>query len=179
MNYIKSFDSFSINEKAGYGNDYFVVKKQGKVYSYYFKAGEDEEETGIVVTIGKFSRGSVIGEAENSYGVIHMEKISHDDLDDILVNDIDRQEDDSVTFSLSDYILDESYDIIIKCLEDYLDKNPKVVKFYDEILENLEMEHEEYSGIVKNKLNEWSDGVWNVQDGASDKIIIYTKASYG
>ena len=37
MKFIKNFPSYTINEEAGYGNDYFVDKKEEKTQCYYFK----------------------------------------------------------------------------------------------------------------------------------------------
>ena len=52
MKFIKNFPSYIINEEAGYGNDYFVDKKEEKTQCYYFKVGEAEAETGLIFKIG-------------------------------------------------------------------------------------------------------------------------------
>ena len=177
MNHIKDFKSFSINEEAGYGNESFVVRKEAKTYSYYYKIGEGEEEIGIIFKVGKFSRSSIVSESENSYGVIHLEKIDTKDLDDILVNDKDYQNNEEQKFSMNPTLVSQAYDIGIKCLDDYLEKNPKVIKLYDEILENLDNDHQSYYDMVKNKLSNWSNNIWDLQEGNNDKVLIYTKSS--
>lgn len=179
MKFIKDFKAYQINEEAGYGNDYFVDQKHEKSQYYYFKAGEGDEETGIIIKIGKFSKDSIISDTERSYGVIRIEKISHDDMDDYLVNDSEYKSDSEATFSLSTHVLSEVFDILTRAMTNYLEKNPKVTKFYDEILENLDMSPEDYKTFVTPLIDGWSDDVWKIQDGPNSKCLIYTKTSNG
>ncbi|NBU97885.1 MAG: hypothetical protein EBS19_06700, partial [Spirochaetia bacterium] len=84
MRHIKLFEQF-LFEEDGFGRDFFVKKKEGKVTKYFFKIEAEEEDLGFIVNIGKLSRGSSIDEAENSYCVISVEPIKVSVLDDYLV----------------------------------------------------------------------------------------------
>jgi hypothetical protein len=179
MKHIKNFSSYLIKEDAGYGNDYFVNKKIDKSQYYFFKTGEGEEETGIIIKIGKFSREGIISESEKSYCVVHIEQISPNDMDDYLVNDSEYQSNEDLKFSLSPDILSQAFKIYKKTLDDYLEKNPKVTKIYDEILENLDMESEEYKDFISSVIRSWSKKRWTIQEGASQNVLIYTKTSHG
>jgi hypothetical protein len=179
MKFIKNFPSYTINEEAGYGNDYFVDKKEEKTQCYYFKVGEAEAETGLIFKIGKFSESSVISETEKSYGVVHIEQIDANDLDDYLVNDSEFRSREDEKFTLSKDLLNQAFEIYKRALDNYLEKNPKVTKIYDEILENLEMELEEYTDFITPVISAWSKRRWNIQPGSSDKCLIYTKTAHG
>lgn len=183
MRFLKKFEGYQnsinpINEEAGYGNDYFVDEKVEKSQYYFFKIGDGDEEVGLIVKIGKFSKSGVISENEKNYGVVHIEQISPDDMDDYLVNDSEYMSREDEIFSLPNDVLNQAFLIITKALDSYLEKNPKVTKIYDEILENLDMSHEEYVDFVTPKIKVWSKGRWNVQEGSSDKVLIYTKTSH-
>jgi len=49
-----------LNEDAGYGNDYFADEKVEKSQHYFFKIGEGNDEVGLILKIGKFSKSGVI-----------------------------------------------------------------------------------------------------------------------
>ena len=178
MKFIKDFNGYILNEHAGYGNDYFVDEKHEKSQYYFFKAGDGDDEQGIILKIGKFSKDDIISDSENSYGVIQMEPINHDDMDDYLVNDRGYQPREDDRFSLPDSIRSQVFEIVTKAMEDYLQKNPKVTKFYDEILDNLEMSSEDYKTFATSIISEWSKGTWSIQDGSSKNSLIYMKTSH-
>lgn len=182
MKFLKRFDGYNnqpaINEEAGYGNDYFVDEKVEKSQYYFFKIGEGEEEIGLILKIGKFSKSGVISENEKNYGVIHIEQINPDDMDDYLVNDSEYMSREDEVFSIPNETLSQAFVIITKALDSYLEKNPKVTKIYDEMLENLDMSHEEYLDFISPKIRVWSKGRWKIQEGTSDKVVIYTKVSH-
>jgi hypothetical protein len=159
MRFIKDFKNYKINEDAGYGNDYFVDQKVEKSQYYFFKVGEGDNEIGIIVKIGKFAKSAIISENEKSYGVIHIEPINVDDMDDYLVNDSEYRSREDEKFSIPSDLLAQTFGIIEKAMDNYLEKNPKVTKFYDEMLENLEMTPEEYTSFVTPKIEDWSEHV--------------------
>jgi hypothetical protein len=178
MKFIKDFKSYELNEDAGYGNDYFVDQKVEKSQYYFFKVGEGEDEDGVIVKIGKFAKSAIISETEKSYGVIHIEPITPNDMDDYLVNDSEYRSREDEKFSIPEDLLGQTFSIIEKAMDNYLEKNPKVTKFYDEMLENLEMSPEEYTTFVTSKIEEWSEGRWSVQTGATQNVLIYMKTSH-
>jgi len=179
MKFIKNFSNYLVNEKAGYGNDYFVEKKVDKSLYYFFKAGSGDEVEGIIIKIGKFSKNSVISDAEKTYCVVHIEQIDPNDLDDYLVNDSEYKSNEDEKFTISRDLLNETFSIYKKALDDYLSKNPKVTKIYDEILENLEMPIDDYREYIEQVVKSWSKRRWKIQDGPSQNVLIYTKVSHG
>ena len=54
MRYIKLFEQFLL-EEDGFGRDFFVKKKDGKVSKYFFKIEGEEETLGFIINIGKLS----------------------------------------------------------------------------------------------------------------------------
>lgn len=178
MKFIKDFKNYKLNEDAGYGNDYFVDQKVGKSQYYFFKVGEGEDETGLIIKIGKFAKSTVISESERSYGVIHIESITPEDMDDYLVNDSEYRSKEDQAFAIAPDLLNQAFVIVQKAMDNYLEKNPKVTKFYDEMLENLDMSSEEYTSFVTPKIEGWSEGRWSVQSGATQNVLIYMKTSH-
>ena len=178
MKFIKEFEKYDVNESAGYGNEYFFEEKHEKSQYYFFKAGEGSNETGLILKIGKFSRESVISDAENSYGILHIEKLSHNDMDDYLVNDREYVPNDEEIFTLPTETISQAFEILPRALDNYLEKNPKVTKFYDEILTNLSMDSKKYLEFITPIINDWSDGKWTIQEGSTKHVLIYTKNSH-
>lgn len=176
MKHIKLYEHF-LNED-GYGRDFFIKEKDGKVYRYFFKIDGEEGELGFLIDIGKFSRNVNIESAENSYCVISVQPMSEEVMDDHLANDSDYKSREDETFSLSKSEFMRFYKIVGECIKNYLQNSPKVSTIYDEIILNLEMEKSEYSDAVKNLMGSWSYGKWSVQDGASARTLIYSKRDH-
>jgi hypothetical protein len=176
MRHIKLFEQF-LNED-GYGRDFFVKKKDGKLSQYFFKIDGEDESLGFVVNLGKLSRNITIESSENSYAVLSVEPISENVMDDYLVKDSDfkSREDDTFMLTKSEYM--RFYKIVSECIKDYLQSNPKVSIIYDEIPLNLDMDFEEYFDGVKSLIDEWSYGKWSSQEGAAKKTLIYSKRDH-
>lgn len=177
MKYIKLYEDF-LFEADGYGRDYYVRKKDGKTLRYFFKIESEEETLCFIVSIGKLSRKVTIEASENSYGVIGVEPIKQSIMDDYLVNDTDykSRENDEIELTKSEVM--RFYSIVGECIKDYLENNPKVSLIYDEIPLNLNIETEEYLEKVKNLMGSWSYNKWSVQEGSSDKILMYIRRDH-
>jgi hypothetical protein len=176
MKHLKLFENF-LNED-GYGRDYFVKKKEGKLYKYFFKIEGEEDDLGFIVSIGKLSRNLTIESAENSYAVLSVQPMSTVIMDDYLVSDSDyrSREDDVFTLTKSEFM--RFYKIVGESIKDYLQNNPKVSTIYDEITLNLEKDYKEYMSGVKNLMDSWSYNKWSIQEGPSSKILIYTRRDH-
>ncbi len=177
MKHIKLYENFLL-ETDGFGRDYFVKKKDGKSSKYFFKIEGQESTLCFVLTIGKRSRKISIESAENSYGVISVEAIKEPIMDDYLVNDTEYKSKDDETFILTKSEIMRFYSIVSEAIKDYLESNPKISIFYDEMLFNIEMEIPDYKRIVKNLMDNWSYGKWSIQEGSSDKIMIYSRRDH-
>jgi hypothetical protein len=178
MKHIKLFEQFLLLEEDGFGRDFFVKKKEGKVSKYFFKIEGEDDNLGFIVNIGKLSRESSIDDAENSYAVISVEPIKVSVLDDYLVKETDykSREDDEFSLSKSEFM--RFYKILSEAIKDYLQNNPKVSKIYDEIPLNLDFEISEYQDKVESLMDEWSYERWSVQEGTSDRTLMYTRRDH-
>lgn len=177
MRHIKLFEQFLL-EEDGFGRDFFVKKKDGKVSRYYFKIEGEDEDHGLVVNIGKLSRGSSIDEAENSYCVISVEPIKISVLDDYLVKETDykSREDDDFDLTKSEFM--RFYRILGEAIKDYLQNNPKVSKIYDEIPLNLNIDLSEYKDRVTSLMDEWSYEKWSLQNGSEKRTLLFTRRDH-
>jgi hypothetical protein len=176
MKHIKLFENF-LNED-GYGRDFFVKQKDGKVFRYFFKIDGEEKNTGFIVSIGKLSKVLTVESAENSYCVISIEGIKESVMDDYLVKETDYKSNEEVVFSLDKSEFMRIYKIVGECIKDYLQNNPKVSTIYDQLPLNIDMEISEYKESVKNLMGKWSRNRWGIQDGTSDGVIIYNRRDH-
>jgi hypothetical protein len=177
MRHIKLFEQFLL-EEDGFGRDFFVKKKDGKVSKYFFKIEGEEGSIGFIINIGKLSRESSIDEAENSYAVISAEPIKESVLDDYLVKETDYKSREDESFSLTKSEFMRFYRILSEAIKDYLQNNPKVSKIYDEIPLNLEIDMSEYKDRSGSLMGEWSYDKWSLQDGIDERSLIYTRRDH-
>jgi len=177
MKHIKLFENF-LNEDDGYGRDFFIKKKEGKTYKYFFKIESDEESLGFVLTIGKLSRNTSIDDPENRYGVISVEPIKESTMDDYLVKDSDYKSREDDEFELRKGEFNRFYKIVGECIKDYLQSNPKVSTLYDEIPLNVQIDLRDYIDTTRILMDDWSYGKWGSQEGASDRTIVYTRRNH-
>jgi hypothetical protein len=176
MKHLTLYENF-LNED-GYGRDYFIRKKEGKVYNYFFKIEGEEDELGFIVSLGKLSRNITIESAENSYAVISVQPMSTNIMDDYLVSDSDFRSREDESFSLSKSEFMRFYKIVGEAIKDYLQNNPKVSTIYDEIPLNLEKDLKDYMSGAKVLMDTWSYNKWSLQEGPSSKIVIYKRRDH-
>jgi hypothetical protein len=176
LKHIHLYEQF-INED-GYGRDYFVKKKDGKILKYFFKIEGEEEVLGFLLSIGKTSKETSIEGAENSYCVLSVEPMSVNVMDDYLVNETDYKSRDEETFKISKSEFLRFYEIVGECLKDYLKNSPKVTTVYDDLTLNIDMSLESYSSRVKNMMDTWSYGRWSSQTASSNKTLVYLKRDH-
>ena len=177
MRHIKLFEQFLV-EDDGYGRDFYFKKKEGKVSRYFFKIESDGNDFGYVISIGKLSRNISIDEAENSYGVIAVEPMKESVMDDYLSRDTDYKSREDEKFELDRSELMRFYKISGECIKDYLQNNPKVTNLYDEIPLNLEIDLDEYIGTAQSLMDEWSYDKWSLQEGPSERTLVYTRRDH-
>ena len=177
MRYLKLFEQF-LMEEDGFGRDFFVKKKEGKVSKYFFKIEGEEDDLGFIINIGKLSRGASIDESENSYCVISVEPIKVSVLDDFLVKDTDYKSREDENFDLTRSEFMRFYKIMSEAIKDYLQNNPKVSKIYDEILMNVNMDLSEYEDRARSLMDEWSYEKWSIQEGPEERTLLYTRRDH-
>ncbi len=176
MKHIKLYENF-LNED-GYGRDYFVKEKDGKVYRYFFKIDGEEEPLGFILKIGKLSRDITMESAENSYAVLSIEPISVAAMDDYLVKESDFKSREDDVFTLTDSELMRTYKIVGEAIKDYLENSPKVSHIYDEMPLNIDMDFDEYKRRIKSLMSSWSYDKWSLQEASADRVLLYSRRDH-
>ena len=147
MDKLKKFQDFvdsKINESDGFGTYPFLLKKEGDLYYYFYQLElENGGQKGFMLVVGKYSKYETLEGPKNSHAVLNINEISPEIIEDIAINKEDIPEINEEKFSLSDNNLSRFMEQISKCLDNYLNKNPKVVRIFDEMSDNLEIENYE------------------------------------
>lgn len=176
---IKDFRTFSsgirdgkITESDGFGTLPFLMRKESDIYHYFFNV-EDEEgnEKGYHLNIGKYSEYQPIDGPKNSYCVISINEISPEIIEDISM-DIGEipQVKNKEEISLESGEKSRVFESISKCLLDYLELNPKVVRIYDELQNNIVMDN--YIDYMKSIVLSFLGSEWSVQEGSSKNSVL-------
>jgi hypothetical protein len=174
---LKKFQDFvdsKINESDGFGTYPFLLKKEGDLYYYFYQLElENGGQKGFMLVVGKYSKYETLEGPKNSHAVLNINEISPEIIEDIAINKEDIPEINEEKFSLSDNNLSRFMEQISKCLDNYLNKNPKVVRIFDEMSDNLEIEnYEEYfRSIVLSNLGK----DWSMQDGSTKEVFIISR----
>jgi len=177
--HIKSFEDFSksygISESDGFGTMPYLEKKDGNVYYYFFKLDPEkgEEQKGYMLTLGKYSQYEDTPGAKNSYAVINANEIGSEIIDDIAVDKKEIPNLNSTTFKLSDNELSRFFEQCGKAVANYLEQNPKVVRFYDEMQDNLDAKN--YLEYLKSVLVGSLGGEWTAQEGSNKKVVVISR----
>jgi hypothetical protein len=177
--HIKSFEDFSksyrVLESDGFGTMPYLEKKNGNVYYYFFKLDSEkgEEQKGYMLTLGKYSQYEDTPGAKNSYSVMNVNQIGSEIIDDIAVDKKEIPNLNSTTFKLSDNELSRFLEQCGKAVGDYLEQNPKVVRFYDEMQDNLDAKN--YLEYLKSVLVGSLGGEWTAQEGSNKKVVVISR----
>ena len=178
--FIESFDQFTnpVNESDGFGTSSFLMKKVSDVYHYFFTldSGDEEHEMGYHLIVGKYSENEPIEGAKNSYCVLNVNQIGHELIEDIAIDKEDIPSPDSSEFILDGNELSRLMEHIFICVLDYLSLNPKVVRIYDELQNNLEYKGKgEYIEYMKSICISQLGNNWSVQEGTDKKSLIISR----
>jgi len=177
--HIKSFEDFSksyrVLESDGFGTMPYLEKKDGNVYYYFFKLDSEkgEEQKGYMLTLGKYSQYEDTPGAKNSYSVININQIGTEIIDDIAVDKKEIPNLNNTTFKLSDNELSRFFEQCGKAVSNYLEQNPKVVRFYDEMQDNLDAKN--YLEYLKSVLVGSLGGEWTAQEGSNKKVVVISR----
>ena len=177
--HIKSFEDFSksyrVLESDGFGTMPYLEKKDGNVYYYFFKLDPEkgEEQKGYMLTLGKYSQYEDTPGAKNSYSVINVNQIGTEIIDDIAVDKKEIPNLNNTTFKLSDNELSRFFEQCGKAVSNYLEQNPKVVRFYDEMQDNLDAKN--YLEYLKSVLVGILGGEWTAQEGSNKKVVVISR----
>jgi hypothetical protein len=176
MRKIFTFDRF-VNEnyvnEDGYGDLPFFYAKNGDVANYFFKVGA-ETQRGFVISIGKFSKFAQPSEGKAEYSVLSITELPVDAIDQAVIDKGNFETNDN-HIEVDERELNKVLEMLCKCVEDYLQKNPKVTKFYDEMQANLR--NTQYTSKMTAHLDKWpgGQGAWKMQEVEAGKLNYIVK----
>lgn len=179
MKQIKNFDQFErdyrVLESDGFGTMPYLEKKDGNIYYYFFKLDPEKggEQKGYMLTLGKYSQYEDTPGAKNSYSVINVNEVGAEIIDDIAVDKKEIPNLNNTTFELSDNELSRFFEQCGKAVASYLEQNPKVVRFYDEMQDNLDTKN--YLEYLKSVLVGSLGGEWTAQEGSNKKVVVISR----
>lgn len=179
VKHIKGFDEFfktyGVLEADGFGTLPYLEKKDGNVYYYFFKLDTEKgkAQRGFMVTVGKYSQYEDTPGAKNSYAVLNVNEIGVELIDNISVDNKDIPNLNETQFKLSDGELSRFLEQTSKAVSSYLEQNPKVVRFYDEMQDNLDVNN--YMEYLKSVLIGKLGGEWTAQEGSNKKVILISR----
>ena len=163
-----------VNEETkvdGFGEQSFFFAKNGDSFNYLFKIHDGKDTIGFVISIGKFSKVTQPTEQKSDYSIISIMKLSDTQVDQAVL--------DGGTFdsNTENIIAEESLFSKILAqlsiiLEDYLQHNPKVAVFYDEM--QLLLQAPDYDNKFALSLTKWT-GEWSFQTMEKGKLNIIKK----
>lgn len=180
MTSIKKFNEFleHVFESDGFGTKPFLLKKEKGVsnYLFYIDTGEEGKQDAFRLMIGKYSDHQVIDRAKNSYCVLTLNKISSEQLEDISISKADLPPSNSEEFKMSENEVSRLFETVSKCIQDYLEYNPKVSSIYDEIQDNLVFTGEgTYMEFMKSIVITYLGEDWNVQEGVDKNSVLISR----
>jgi len=170
---IRNFIEF-INEADGFGSMPFLFRKDGDLCYYMFNLGLESGETkGFSFIIGKYSQYETTEGPKNSYAVLNLNEIAPEEIQDIAVNNNELPELNDITFNIEGNDLVRLFNQASKALMSYLEKNPSVVRIFDEM--NLNCKAENYMEKVKSVIVAELGNEWSMQEGSEEKTYIISR----
>jgi hypothetical protein len=168
---------FKVNESDGFGTSQFLRKKESDIYHYFFNLDKENGGTEAYhLIIGKYSDREVIEGPKNSYCVLTINEISPEIREDIAAEKEDIPGMNSQKFKMGSGELSRTMKYVYKCVNDYLQINPKIIRIYDEIQDNLiydgkgtYLEYMKSISLSELGLN------WSVQEGSSKMTLIISR----
>ena len=174
MKNLKEFREF-VNESDGFGTSSFLLKKEKDQYNYFFNLEEKKDDKGFHMIIGKYSEKEVISGSKNSYCVLGLYRISDDLIDDIAVDKAEIPSSNNEKFKADENETSRILECVAKCLLDYLEKNSKVSRIYDEIQETLYFKGKgTYLEYMKSVIGPVI-GDWSIQDGSDKNSVLISR----
>ena len=174
MKNLKEFREF-VNESDGFGTSPFLLKKEKDQYNYFFNLEEKKDDKGFHMIIGKYSEKEVISGSKNSYCVLGLYRISDDLIDDIAIDKAEIPSSNNEKFKVDENETSRILECVAKCLLDYLEKNSKVSRIYDEIQETLYFKGKgTYLEYMKSVIGPVI-GDWSIQDGSDKNSVLISR----
>lgn len=161
-------------DETGYGEQPFFFAKNGDTGNYFFKVQDGQEDVALVISIGKFAKFIQPTEQKLDYSVLSLVKLTTDELDQAVV-DNGKYKPNTETLVATEGLLNKLLQHLALVVDDYLQKNPSVSKFYDEMQAVLQAP--DYDNKFAVSLSQWPGGneAWKLQTMEKGKLNIITK----
>ncbi len=161
-------------DENGYGQQAFYFAENGDTDNYFFKIKDGQHQNGFVVSIGKFAKFTQPTEQKTEYGVLAITKLDDEALDQAVV-DKGKFTVNTETITAPEGLLGKLLAHLSLVIDDYLQKNPKVTKFYDEMQATLQAP--DYDNKFAVSLSKWPGGneAWKLQTMEKGKLNIISK----
>jgi hypothetical protein len=164
-----------VNESDGFGTSLFLLKKEKDQYNYFFNLEGKKEDKGFHLIIGKYSEKEVISGSKNSYCVMGLYQIAHELIDDIAIDKSEIPSSNNEKFKSDENETSRILECVSRCLLDYLEKNSKVTRVYDEIQENLYFKGKgSYLEYMKSVIGPVI-GDWAIQEGSDKNSVLISR----
>lgn len=168
------FENMNESEENGYGQQAFYFAENGDTDNYFFKIKDGQDTHSLVVSIGKFAKFAQPTEQKQDFGVIGVTKLTDEALDQAVV-DHGKYTNNEESISASESFTSKFLDHLSLIVDDYLQKNPKVSKFYDEMQATFQAP--DYDNKFAVSLSKWPGGneAWKFQTMEKGKLNIIIK----
>lgn len=160
---ILNFNDFIFeSEELGYGNQDFFFAKNGDTCNYFFKIQTNQVLSGFVISISKFAKFAHPTEDKIKYGVLSITKLKTEDLDQAVISG-GKYTPNTDIINVDDKTTSKLLKQLGLIVNDYIQKNPSVVKFYDEM--QVSLSASDYDNKFALSLASWPGGneKWKLQ----------------
>jgi hypothetical protein len=110
---------------------------------------------------------------KNSYAVLNVNEIAPEIIEDIAMGKAEIPEMSDGKFRLRDNDMSRYFEQISKAILSYLEKNPKVIRIFDEMQDHLEVEN--YGENMKSILLSFIGPEWSIQEGSHEGTFIISR----
>lgn len=177
--HIISYDTYFSNhlhESDGFGTLPFLEKKNGNIYSYFFKLDDsDGKEHGFYLSLGKYSEFQDTPGPKNSYAVMRINKISEQIIEDLAIDKADVPLLNKEKFIVKENMASRLLEYCAKALLAYLQNNSQVIRVFDEIQVNAEFPDRDYMQDMKVTAEQFLGEDWSVQEGTNKESLILSR----
>lgn len=173
---IKSYGQFldHLKETDGFGTEPFLFRRDGDMFYYFFQLDlEEGGQNGYVMFIGKYSEYETLEGPKNSHAVLNVNEIGSEVIEDIAINKATLPQINDEKFKLEGNDLSRFFEQINRCINNYLEKNPKVIRMVDEMHDSLDIEN--YEEFAKSMLISALGPEWAMQEGSHRGIYILSR----
>jgi hypothetical protein len=175
---IYSFSDFinetKVNEGDGFGTLPFLLVRDGDIYNYLFQLDmENGAQKGFLLSIGKYSQYETTEGPKNSYAVLNVNEIAPEMIEDIAIKKSEIPALNDEKFKLKDNDLSRFLEQVSDSVQNYLEKNPKVIRIFDEMSDNLDIP--DYEEMVKSVLLSFLGPEWSMQEASHEGSFIFSR----